>query len=127
MDLMDDYIERLLETAQHLTEDTLFTLDDENVRDICRLTRNEVLTEPMLVEVTAPVVVVADIHGQYTDLLRIFSRLGHPNDCCYLFLGDYVDRGPHSLEVICLLFAYKARYRNRVGWRANCLLCTRCN
>jgi len=54
--------------------------------------------------------VVGDVHGQFSDLLRIFRKSGHPSNTSYLFLGDYVDRGNKSLNVISLLFAYSIKY-----------------
>jgi serine/threonine-protein phosphatase PP1 catalytic subunit len=41
------------------------------------------------------VVVVGDLHGQFSDLQRIFERLGRPGSDkkVWVFLGDYIDRG----------------------------------
>jgi serine/threonine-protein phosphatase PP1 catalytic subunit len=57
---------------------------------------------------------VGDIHGQYYDLLRIFEEVGHPPDQKFLFLGDYIDRGPQNIETIALLLVYKILYPEHV-------------
>ena len=63
----------------------------------------------------APVSIVGDLHGQFEDLLALLSINGYPSETnSYVFLGDYVDRGPYSMEVIMLLFAYKLIYPERV-------------
>ncbi|KAF8385483.1 hypothetical protein PRIPAC_74625 [Pristionchus pacificus] len=76
--------------------------------------------EKMLIECQTPVVVVGDLHGQYTDLLRAFNlfnvgtgakvRPGYLTQR-FVFTGDYVDRGKQSLEVIMLLFLLKIKFK----------------
>ena len=49
--------------------------------------------------------VVGDLHGQYSDLLHILDSNGMPSEKrLYVFNGDFVDRGPSSLQVILTLF-----------------------
>jgi serine/threonine-protein phosphatase PP1 catalytic subunit len=68
----------------------------------------------MLLNVTAPIRVCGDIHGQYVDLLRMFEYGGFPPNSSYLFLGDYVDRGRQGIESISLLLAYKIKHPTRI-------------
>jgi serine/threonine-protein phosphatase PP1 catalytic subunit len=51
----------------------------------------------MLIKIEAPLKIVGDIHGQFSDLIKIFKKNGFPPESKYLFLGDYVDRGKQSL------------------------------
>lgn len=62
--------------------------------------------------VPSPCYVFGDIHGNYRDLHYFMSNLVSFNDMRYtphrfLFLGDYVDRGEFSVEVVAYLFAIK--------------------
>ena len=86
---------------------------EEWSRNIVMRARECFLSQPVLLEVAAPITVCGDIHGQYYDLLRIFHICGDPKDTNYLFLGDYVDRGAYSIEVIMLLFCFKLKYPDR--------------
>ena len=65
--------------------------------------------QPVFLRISAPVIVCGDLHGQLNDVLRMFDSLGYPNRRTYLFLGDYVDRGRQSPELILFMFACKAR------------------
>jgi len=85
-------------------------LQEADIRALCIKSRDIFISQPVLLEVEAPIKIVGDIHGQYFDLLRLFEYGGFPPEANYLFLGDYVDRGKQSLETICLLLAYKIKY-----------------
>jgi len=77
--------------------------------------------QPMLIRtMKPPVKIIGNIHGNYIDLMRFFDIWKAPQDTGdihsfdYIFLGNYVDRGTQSLEVICLLLALKLKYPRQI-------------
>ncbi|KAF2814900.1 serine/threonine-protein phosphatase PP-Z [Mytilinidion resinicola] len=107
---LDDMIQRLLDAAYTGKVTKTVCLKNAEIFAICAAAREVFLTQPALLELAAPVKIVGDIHGQYTDLIRMFEMCGFPPNSNYLFLGDYVDRGKQSLETILLLMCYKLKF-----------------
>jgi serine/threonine-protein phosphatase 2B catalytic subunit len=70
--------------------------------------------EPNLLKLKDPVTVVGDIHGQYYDFVKMIDVGGDPENTKYLFLGDYVDRGSFSVEVVLLVYTLKLNYPKTV-------------
>ena len=107
---LDDMITRLLDAGYSTKITKAVCLKNAEITAICTAVREILLSQPALLELSAPVKIVGDVHGQYTDLIRMFEMCGFPPNANFLFLGDYVDRGKQSLETILLLFCYKLKF-----------------
>lgn len=82
-----------------------------------------VASQPIVLKVKPPCKVFGNLHGQYIDLMRFFDVWKYPGEDAnggdisandYIFLGNYVDRGCNSLEIICILMALKVKYPEQV-------------
>ncbi|CAL9137839.1 unnamed protein product [Musa acuminata var. zebrina] len=97
-----------------------FFLDCNEIADLCDSAERIFTSEPSVLQIKAPVKIFGDLHGQFGDLMRLFDEYGAPSTAGdiayidYLFLGDYVDRGQHSLETIALLLALKVEHPHNV-------------
>ncbi|KAK9760675.1 serine/threonine protein phosphatase Pzh1 [Basidiobolus ranarum] len=107
---IDDMIQRLLEAGYSGKVTKAPCLKNSEIIAICEAAREVFLSQPSLVELSPPVKIAGDIHGQFMDLIRLFDMCGFPPSANFLFLGDYVDRGRQSLETILLLLCYKIKY-----------------
>lgn len=107
---IDEVIQRLLDAGYSGKTSRSICLKSSEIAAICQAAREIFLAQPPLLELSPPVKIVGDVHGQYGDLLRMFDICGFPPAANYLFLGDYVDRGKQSLETILLLLCYKIKY-----------------
>ena len=68
-------------------------------------------------EISGSACIIGDIHGQYYDFLKILTLIGDIDEEIkgnLLFLGDYVDRGSNSIEVMTLIMALKINYPKNV-------------
>lgn len=107
---IDETIQKLLDAGYSGKKSKVFCLKNSEIVQICVQAREIFMAQPSLLELSTPVKIVGDVHGQFSDLLRLFTKCGFPPASNYLFLGDYVDRGKLSLETMLLLLCYKIKY-----------------
>ncbi|KAI8897790.1 Serine/threonine-protein phosphatase 2A catalytic subunit beta isoform [Globomyces pollinis-pini] len=89
-------------------------LSEEQVNQLCEKAKEILIQESNVQQVQTPVTVCGDVHGQFYDLLELFKVGGECPTTNYLFMGDYVDRGYHSIETVSLLMTLKIRYPSRI-------------
>ncbi|KIH53070.1 Ser/Thr phosphatase family protein, partial [Ancylostoma duodenale] len=111
-------------TAQQAAEELLIQLIDNGPREfqfdrvqlqeVLRLGAELFFSEDSLLEVPVPCIIYGDTHGQYSDLLRWFNLNGWPHETRCVFLGDFVDRGSHGVELFTLLTCLKVCFPDNI-------------
>ena len=83
-----------------------FFLSSAQTLELIRLADALFRAEENIINIEGPTKIFGDIHGQFDDMCRLFKAFGSPDhhigdieESSYVFLGDIVDRGRHSLEV----------------------------
>lgn len=87
---------------------------EDEIYEICEKVNEIFIKEDNVITVPSPVTICGDTHGQFYDLIELFKIGGMPPEVNYLFMGDYVDRGYHSVETFSLLLCLKILYPDRI-------------
>jgi len=89
-------------------------LSESDMKELCKVVKELLIEESNVVQLTSPVTVCGDIHGQFFDFLELLRQGGPVSETNYVFIGDFVDRGNRSLETFSLLMAYKMKYPDKI-------------
>ena len=122
--LIEKFIQTLLrpfdwfaQKVQEIHSNLPFT--DEEILNLIEEVKPLLEKDQSLIRIRSPCKIFGNLYGLYNDLMRFFESYGNPSDdnqmgdinvMQYIFLGDFCDRGFHSLEIIFLLFALKIKY-----------------
>lgn len=89
------------------------TFSEKALNDLCE----EFLTysnKNSIITIWNEVTVVGDLYGNLHNLITIFNKYGLPPKSRYLFLGNMIEFGEYSLEVLTLLLSYNILYPSSV-------------
>ena len=89
-------------------------LPERDLKQLCEKAKEIFIEESNVQNVSAPVIICGDIHGQIHDLIELFKKGGDIPNSRYVFMGDYVDRGYNGVEVLELLLALKIKYPEHI-------------
>ena len=89
-------------------------LPEKDAKALCSRVVDILSEENNVVNVSSPVTVCGDIHGQLHDLIKLLEVGGAMPSSKYVFMGDFVDRGHHSVETMQLLMTLKVLWPDSI-------------
>ncbi|XP_053107333.1 serine/threonine-protein phosphatase with EF-hands 2 isoform X2 [Hemicordylus capensis] len=112
--LLPDHATALLEAFKHEKQ-----LHAHYVLRLLYEARNHLVQLPNITSISTcyseEITVCGDLHGQLNDLFLIFYKNGLPSpQKAYVFNGDFVDRGKHSIEILIVLLVFLLIYPKEV-------------
>ena len=118
---MDDLLsvfDRTLEESKKLFEKITLIHNDQNLQGFISdigMSSGDYLN----FQIPDNLVVVGDLHGDFTSLKKIMNKINYKEylkaeSNILIFLGDYVDRGKYSLEVLLSLCEIKSLFPNNM-------------
>ena len=120
LDIAMKFLDILMQPNNFMNSDAIkLGVKAEDIIALCNGAEEIIISQPMILQAKPPLKIFGDIHGQFSDLMSFFALYGAPHEngkkkdienFDYIFLGDFVDRGNHSIETICLLLALKCIY-----------------
>jgi hypothetical protein len=86
---IDGMIDQLLQ-ARNKKPGTPVEISVQDATTLCNQARDVFMSQPMLLELGAPIKICGDVHGQYTDLLRLFEYGGFPPEVSFILVYLFV-------------------------------------
>lgn len=86
-----------------------------DLKNRCEQVNNILDKEQNVPEINGPAIIVGDLHGDF-EAAKFYCDefINSPSNTSIVFLGDYIDRGPNSIEILALLFQLKIEFPDRV-------------
>ena len=98
-----------------------------HIEMLCDEVQNTLALESSLLHIRPGVKIFGSLNGQFKQLLHLFNQFGIPSKfhkrtkntdieaVGYLFLGNYIDLGPDSINILLLLFSLKVIFPEQIN------------
>lgn len=102
----------LLMQKKKLQDGENVDIEKDNLIQICEIAKNVLLRDTTVLHIKPRLHIIGDLRGNYNAIWNLVST--NESTDKFLFLGDYVNNGKHSIELMTLILCMKILAPNQI-------------